>query len=554
MKSKLAKALRWCVERAPEACLTAFALAVLPLAFLLARGAVGELAKLLSAPVDYLRSRGAAPWTLAGALTCAAGTGVLAYVLWRNWTTVWAVARKMILEALHRRVVLVLLVFFGVLMPILPFVLKAAGSLKSQVQLVLLYSLVLALVLLSLLAIFVTTASVCSEVETKQVHITDTKPMRRWQFLLGKWFGVVVMCAGVLWVMALGTYVLVGYVARPPDYDQMTEQQAAKAMQERRELYEQVFAARTSVVTPLPDFSEEARKQALEALKKKDMAWAVHSYQQRIEKEMLYRSQAVRGGGFIRWKFTGLQPKEDGTLFVRFKPHASSGRQVVGRWFVYRPPSGDGSQESGRAAPRIVWSQRGTWSENDFHTISLSAKYVEQEGTLRLAFRNVDPERYVIFDVNDPVEVLQGTEGFFFNYYRSLAIIMVHVGLLAALGLMAGSLFSFPVASLLVICFFIGGLIGPWFTQEFVQPDVYARLTSVTVYLDRAWRTFAGAVMAVMPNFGSFSPLGDLVNGRMVPMRQVLGAGAVLLYLKGGAAMLVGMYFYARRELAKTIV
>jgi hypothetical protein len=57
-----------------------------------------------------------------------------------------------------------------------------------------------------------------------------------------------------------------------------------------------------------------------------------------------------------------------------------------------------------------------------------------------------------------------------------------------------------------------------------------------------------------MPNFGSFNPLGRLVNGKMVEMNQVVAAGAVLFYVRAGIALLVGMYFYTRRELARAIV
>jgi hypothetical protein len=149
--------------------------------------------------------------------------------------------------------------------------------------------------------------------------------------------------------------------------------------------------------------------------------------------------------------------------------------------------------------------------------------------------------------------VLQKTEGFLPNYYRALLIILFHVSLLAALGLMAGALFSFPVAALVVSCLFVGGLIGPWFAQ-FVQPDVYKGLTSFTQHLDTLWRWFAAAVLALMPNFASFSPLGDLVNGRMVTWNHVSSAGAALLLIKGGGALLIGFYFYARRELARVIV
>jgi hypothetical protein len=199
-------------------------------------------------------------------------------------------------------------------------------------------------------------------------------------------------------------------------------------------------------------------------------------------------------------------------------------------------------------------SPQAGWAPNTFHEIRMSAKDIAPDGTLLLQFANAVPGTTVFFDIDHPVEVMQREEGFAPNYYRSLVVIMIHVSLLAALGVMAGSLFSFPVASLVAVCMFIGGVIGPWFTSQFVEPNIYTTLTPVTVYFDQAWRTFAGAIIALMPNFGSYSPLGDLVNGRAVSIGHVALAGAVLFCIKGGLALLVGMYFYSRRELAQQIV
>jgi hypothetical protein len=207
-----------------------------------------------------------------------------------------------------------------------------------------------------------------------------------------------------------------------------------------------------------------------------------------------------------------------------------------------------------RQAGVPVYSPPAGWTRNDFHEFSLPGKVVAEDGTLYLVFESLAPRGSVTFDIKNPIELLQKEEGFQLNYYRSLLVLMMHVALLAALGLMAGSLFSFPVASLVVFSLFVGGLLASWFHAHFVEPDIYARLNPVTVHLERLWRVFAGSIVALMPDFGRFNPLGDLVNGRIVGMDRVSRAGAVLLFLRGGVAMLIGMYFYARRELARIIV
>jgi len=562
MKTRLADLWRWCLSRLPEALFVLFVLALVPMVVLGVRRLLVVIGTAVASPSTLFTEAAANLWLVAAVLVCLVGFAGLVVVMWRNWGLIWAVARKMILEAFHRKVVIVLLVFFVVLMPSLPFVLKTEGSLKSQVQIVLLYSLALGMVLLSLLAIFCATASICSEVERRHVHITDTKPLFRWQFLVGKWLGIVVMCTAVLYGMAGGTYVLIRLLVMDPDYDSMTAQEVNEARDERQQVLNEVLIARRSVTTPLPDVSAEVEAEIERLREIGKMSPYVHSFRKTTTEQMLSRKMSVPPGASHRWDFKGLEPQASGWVHVRFKGYWQGGRGIHGFWWPVRVEMAKAEGSAGEAQETMrrlmqIGAPPGGWTNNVSHELKLPARFINADGTLTLLYENAEPgmpiNHSVVFDIESPVEVLQKEQGFLPNYYRSLLIILFHVGLLAALGLMAGALFSFPVATLLVACLFIGGLISPWFAQ-FVEPNIYARLTTWGEQLDRIWRAAASFLLALMPNFSSFSPLGDLVGGRSVPWGRVASAGSVLLLIKGGAAMLIGMYFYARRELARVIV
>ena len=62
------------------------------------------------------------------------------------------------------------------------------------------------------------------------------------------------------------------------------------------------------------------------------------------------------------------------------------------------------------------------------------------------------------------------------------------------------------------------------------------------------------AVCKVAPHFGRFNPIGRLVEGRVVTWGSVGAAMAVLVFLQGAFAMLVSVFLYVRRELARVIV
>ncbi|MHC4788124.1 MAG: ABC transporter permease [Planctomycetota bacterium] len=573
MKDRLLRVLRWLLHRLPEALLVFFVLSLAPLVVLgLAEGR-RQLALFWGGPGRYWQSILGNPWPPAAVLTCLVGAGVLIVLLWLHWGRIWAVARKLILEAVHRRTVLVLLIFFVVLTLSLPFMLKTEGSLKSRVQLVMSYSLVLALVLLSLVAIFVSAASICSEIEHKHVHITDTKPLRRWQFLLGKWFGVVVMCMAILFVMSSAACVLVLYLARPPDVSKLTEREQRRVRRDYEELREEVLVARDSVPPNTPAGVREAAEKEMKELDERGELPEGQLSRGKLFENLLLKHTNIKmqvlPGGRHGWKFEGLRPERGGKLHVRFKAFTSTAKsELEGRWFVLKLREGEegepkpaAGQEAEKGGPgdadlevvyAVLPSELG-WYSAIRRQFMLPSSAISRDGALYLVYENLDNRASHAFDAG-AMEVLQKGGEFLPNYYRAILVMFCHIALLAALGLMAGSIFSFPVASLTVAFFVVVGLVGVWFVS-FLDPDPsLQQFTPTEELFQYIWRSIMRAFLAVMPHFGSFNPLGDLSDGRMVSWTFCAYSGAIMVFIKGAAALLIGMYFYARRELARVIV
>jgi hypothetical protein len=547
--------------RVPEALLVVSVVALLPGLALLGVETAAQAARFLAGPAAYWRGIVRDPWPAASVALCLVGTALLVRLLWANWQFVWATGRKLIVEALHRKVVLVLLLFFVVMMLLLPFVLKTEGSQKSQVQLVLLYSLVLAMVLLSFVAILLSAASICSEVEGKQVQVTDTKPMRRWQFLLGKWFGTVVLCTAVLFLMTGAVFVLTAYLAQPPVTDHLQEREAQKAQKDYMELVEEVLVGRRAYEPDLPPDLDEHVARAIEE-RKEAGEWPDTRLRRRrarrdLRKSLLAERWTVTPGTVRSWTFQGLDPEAGGMLQVRFKAFSSLPRDtLMGRWVIFekRQVEDEDGKLVTRAVPaRAIMPPEMGWFAGARPKIEVPADHVNPDGTLLLAYENRSPRSMAVFDPDMMVTVLQRAGPFLPNYYRAVLVLLLHVVLLAALGLMAGSLFSFPVASLTVAFFVVVGLVGPWFVT-FLEPNYMRPQPYWEDVLQSAWQTFARTLITILPHFGEFSPLKDLTDGMTVTWRMIFSAGAVMVYVKGGLALLIGMYFYGRRELARVIV
>src|SRR5580765_5037267 len=130
---------------------------------------------------------------------------------------IWAVARHMIAEGLRMKIALVFIAILVLVLPIMPFTLAGDGvTLTSRVQSFLTYSLTLAGVLLSLLTLFLSCATIANEIRGKQIWMVASKPIPRWEFFAGKWLGIVLMNAVLLLMTGAAVWGFAQYLSRRP--------------------------------------------------------------------------------------------------------------------------------------------------------------------------------------------------------------------------------------------------------------------------------------------------------------------------------------------------
>jgi len=504
------------------------------------------------------------------------GTAAVLVLLLSRWGRIWACARKMILEALNRRVVVGLVVFFVIVTPLLPFILKSEGNPISQVQITLTYSLLLAQLLLTLLAVFLGLSSMSEEIDYKEIQITDVKPIPRWQFLAGKWIGVMLIVNFLLYAMGGSTYLLVqgvqsGSAQRVVDRlladtpeKPLTAWTEKLVEKERRDVKEQVFASRLSARPEPPDVAAAVEVELVDRQKKNELPefMSVDRARDLLTEIYVQRAGTIGPGETKGWVIKGLLPSKDPEKFVyiRFKmtsPTSVPDRKVFGDWLIRPPKEG---MAYGLAMSR--------WTINAYQEFKAPSSLIREDGTLEIAFRNRDPRGISVhFDPQEGIEILQRVEGFFPNYWRSLLVLQCHLALLAAVGIMAGSLLSFPVGALLVGAMFFIGLISGWLQSGFheqVAPNWQVLYDSRLPGADEvpAWyQVFSNVllkfflvVLRSLPDITEYSPISHVATGRLVPWLMVARAVTVMVFIKGGIVALVAILLFRRKELARVQV
>ncbi len=109
------------------------------------------------------------------------------------WRRLRAVARVTIAEGLRMKLAIVFIGLLVITLPALCFAAKGDGTIKGRVQMFLGYSIGLTGFYLSLLTIFFSCRTLANEIATQQIVILATKPVPRWQILVGKWLGIMVL-------------------------------------------------------------------------------------------------------------------------------------------------------------------------------------------------------------------------------------------------------------------------------------------------------------------------------------------------------------------------
>jgi hypothetical protein len=454
---------------------------------------------------------------------------------------IWAVATNTVRQALRMKVAVVFLLLLLVLLPVLGFTATGDGTFRGRLQTFVSYGLSLTSLLLSLLTIIVSVYTITSDIEQHQIYTVVTKPIRRYQLILGKVAGVIVLDAALL-VLFAG--ILYGLTALMPRLMHPSEQELQDAKNE-------FYTARASLVPPQIDVSKDVDD--LYKKLKADGSLAViypNFREAEIRKSLTNRKRmerrAVGIGDHIVWEFTNVRPTDPNqSLFIRFKYDVSvtpPDEQVYGDWRV-----GDlrGLQTGKPVDTPIVPILRKDVIQK-FREIEVPAACVARDGYLAVGFRNPAlNQTVVIFPPEDGLEVLYKADTFTANFIRAALLILCRLIFLACLGALAASFLSFPVAILFCLVIFCTGTVSGFVIESFSYMgknigQIYAYTVQVLVQL--------------LPQFDKYNPTKFLVPGRLMPWAFL---GHVVLFtvaIKAVVLLVFSLIIFSFRELAKVVL
>ena len=449
--------------------------------------------------------------------------------------SIWAVAINTIKQALRMKVAVVFMVLLLVLLPVLGKTATGDETLKGRLQTFVSYGLSLTSFLLCLLTIIISIYSVTSDIQQKQIYTVITKPIRRFQLLLGKLLGVLVLDIALLGLFSAIIFIIAIYT---PAFTNPSESELLEADNE-------FFTARAALNVPPVDVTDEV-KAKYEELKKMDRLPSNYTYEQTIAeltKQAQLAKRAAGNGGVLRWEFSNVKPLSK-SMFIRFKydvfPNPPDS-QVIGEWLA-----GDWQFINYGERPKTpIYDEIHKNVARTFHEIEFSADVVPEDGHLGIMFVNVPLNNTTVIFPPDGLEVLYKADSFVGNFIKAVFLILFRLIFLACLGIFASSFLSFPVAIMFCLVIFFTASFNSFINDSFT---LLSHNIGVFYSYTLKW------IVGLLPQFDKFNPTKFIVPARLITWSFLARCAVFMVCIKALLALILGLLIFRYRELARITV
>ena len=452
---------------------------------------------------------------------------------------IFAIAGLTWKAALRFKLFLVIAVLLIAAVVGLPLVIRDDGTAQGFTQIILTYTLSAITALLGLSTLWLACGTLARDIEECQIQVVATKPIARWQIWLGKWLGLVTLNAALLAIAGAFVFGLLQYRASklPADVQKSLHEQilvargSAKEVDSKAEIEadtDRILQNRLKTSTVEKVDVPEVRKQIREMVKA-DLQLVPQSYQRIWKIDLGFAKERIAGKPLqLRVKFNSAQKSPSGTFTLV--------------WAV-------GSQEQQK-----LWrSEPMSLAPDTFHEFPIPADMFDDKGMLTVVVMNPNATS-LLFPLDEGVEVLYPEGGFALNFARGLGIIFCWLALMAALGLMAASCLSFPVAAFFSLAMLTvvmsSGMLADAVDSGSVAAGNEETGESGHSMMDVVLIPAFKGLLQLIKLVQGYSPVDALSTGRSITWEELGMAFSQIVLLLGGIFAVAGIIFFNRRELA----
>ena len=453
--------------------------------------------------------------------------------------SIWAVARNTLAQTLRMKIAAVVVLLLLILLPLMSMVMDGDGTLLGKLQTFTSYGLGLISLLLCILTIAISTFTLSNDIKRKHIFLVITKPIRRWEFVLGKLIAVL-----ILNVILLGVFsgVVYGCTLLIP---KMVEASGDERARVQAEFFTSRMAIKTVLDRNLLNVRAQQRYEALKSSGQLPTEMPYGRVMSELVGQEIMKARKVDPGEVKEWEFKNVHIKNpndpNAVLFVRCQYKVVSAPpddKIFGVWRV-----GDLRQLKGEVEIKTpIYEVRRASPIRVAQEFPIPANAIADDGYLGVAFFN-DPSLNRTTIIPEDIEVLYRTGGFTGNFIRAVLMILIRLIFLSILGISLTTWLSFPVAILVCVSVFCIGL-----TNNFIMDAI----ETLGVTAGIVYSLSIKPLLWLLPQFdGNYSPNGYIVDGRTIRWAFLAMTVTVTLCIKGLLLLFGGMLIFRYREVAK---
>jgi branched-subunit amino acid transport protein len=464
---------------------------------------------------------------------------------------IWAISKLTFAEGIRMRIVVVFLVVLVFLMLRMPFVLRGDDTLSGRLQNFLDYALAAVSILLSLSTVMLSASTLATEFRTKSLQMVVTKPVSRFQILVGKWMGVNLLNVLMLLLCGITIYLFALYIKGQPETVEVPDYLRV----------DQTFwTARTVVQAERPDFMSAAEEIVDEMIQLGELSPDARSEERLRQVKRLYDDWlAIPANTARAFIFDNLKPPtdENAAIQIKFKvraiPIPGVDELATVGWVFVDPNTVDAGLTGARwLQPTPIFTSERS---GNTHQVTVSANAVMNGKAALYVINSYAPEQDITLRMDDEkgLRLLYTVGTFEWNYAKAILLTFLRLSFLSALGVFFGTFVSFPVACFCGLTWYIVAM-GQPFWMEGIGADSFG---PVPVEIDPYGR-LGGPIRSlivpllgtIFPNFQLYSGNTPLIDGEDISLPMV-GQAAVHLLLMGLVLLfLVGWFVFREREVA----
>ncbi len=434
-----------------------------------------------------------------------------------------------------------LLIVLGVLLLMtvigLPLIIKDDGTAQGFTQILLTYTLSFITALLGLATMWIACGTLARDIEEYQIQMITVKPVARWQIWFGKWIGIMVLNGVLLSFSGAAVYFL------------MIKRSQSLPEAQQVILKDEIFVARGSAMEDVEDIEPIVSQMMVERLEENPELAKMDQtvVRDQMRQQVLAMQQVVQPGYRRRWQIQVADPEEirDLPLYLRIKFFTASAYDTntyLAYWDIGPPEGAQRVRIENSISPEAPIQ------------FEIEPNLVDSDGVLTIDFENWN-EKALLFPRGEGVEVLYWKGEFAPNFARGMILIYCWLGFLCALGLMAASFLSFPIAAFFTLAMLFIGFSNGTLSQIIYEGgisgvDSNTGRTAAPALIDQFAVAAAQGLLSTINMVRDFSPIDNLSTGRMITWGQVGRGIFQIVIVMGGSMGLIGVIILSRRELA----